>query len=106
MAREMRRLGHKASAGRFGPRELPDFAVPAEQVGFDTVVFSDHFQLWHSPFSFACWGPDRPRARAARGVLTKAPSPPKCAGSTEYAGEQRDTPGDRKRRGPRARTAG
>jgi coenzyme F420-dependent glucose-6-phosphate dehydrogenase len=51
-------LGYKASAEQFGPRELLDFAVVAEEVGFYSVVVSDHFQPWrhhsgHSPFSFA-----------------------------------------------------
>lgn len=51
-------LGYKASAEQFGPRELLDFSVLAEEVGFDSVVVSDHFQPWrhhggHSPFSFA-----------------------------------------------------
>jgi coenzyme F420-dependent glucose-6-phosphate dehydrogenase len=37
---------------------LLDFAVVAEEAGFDSVVVSDHFQPWrhhggHSPFSFA-----------------------------------------------------
>src|SRR6476469_5459252 len=52
------RLGYKASAEQFGPVELLDFSIHAEQVGFDSVVISDHFQPWrhtggHSPFSFA-----------------------------------------------------
>src|SRR3954451_16877440 len=52
------RLGYKASAEQFGPRELLDFAVHAEACGFDSVVVSDHFQPWrhtggHAPFSFA-----------------------------------------------------
>ncbi len=51
-------LGYKASSEQFGPRELLDFSVLAEEVGFDSVVVSDHFQPWrhhggHSPFSFA-----------------------------------------------------
>lgn len=51
-------LGYKASAEQFGPRELVEFAVVAEEAGFDSVVISDHFQPWrhtggHSPFSFA-----------------------------------------------------
>jgi coenzyme F420-dependent glucose-6-phosphate dehydrogenase len=55
------RLGYKASAEQFGPRELLDFAVHAEQCGFDSVVVSDHFQPWrhtggHAPFSFAWLG--------------------------------------------------
>jgi coenzyme F420-dependent glucose-6-phosphate dehydrogenase len=52
------RLGYKASAEQFGPRELLDFGIAAEQHGFDSVVISDHFQPWrhtdgHAPFSFA-----------------------------------------------------
>ena len=57
----MLRLGYKASAEQFGPVELLDFAVHAEQCGFDSVVVSDHFQPWrhtggHAPFSFAWLG--------------------------------------------------
>jgi coenzyme F420-dependent glucose-6-phosphate dehydrogenase len=52
------RLGYKASAEQFGPRELLDFAVAAEANGFDSVFVSDHFQPWrhsdgHSPFAFS-----------------------------------------------------
>jgi coenzyme F420-dependent glucose-6-phosphate dehydrogenase len=55
------RLGYKASAEQFGPVELLDFGVHAEQAGFDSVVVSDHFQPWrhhggHAPFSFAWLG--------------------------------------------------
>src|SRR5947208_14457154 len=55
------RLGYKASAEQFGPRELLEFSVHAEEVGFDSVVVSDHFQPWrhtggHAPFSFAWLG--------------------------------------------------
>ena len=42
----MLRLGYKASAEQFGPSELLDFAVLAEQRGFDSVFISDHFQGW------------------------------------------------------------
>ena len=54
----MLKLGYKASAEQFGPRELLEFAVVAEEVGFDSVMVSDHFQPWrhtggHSPYSFA-----------------------------------------------------
>jgi coenzyme F420-dependent glucose-6-phosphate dehydrogenase len=57
----MLRLGYKASAEQFGPVELLEFAVRAEQCGFDSVVVSDHFQPWrhtggHAPFSFAWLG--------------------------------------------------
>src|SRR5213080_2902992 len=52
------RLGYKASAEQFGPVELLEFSVLAEELGFDSVVVSDHFQPWrhtggHAPFSFA-----------------------------------------------------
>ncbi len=38
------KLGYKASAEQFGPRQLLDFAVEAEACGFDSVWISDHFQ--------------------------------------------------------------
>ena len=52
------RIGYKASAEQFAPRELLDFGVLAEQVGLDSVLISDHFQPWrhhggHAPFSLA-----------------------------------------------------
>jgi coenzyme F420-dependent glucose-6-phosphate dehydrogenase len=52
------KLGWKASAEQFGPRQLLDFAVVAEQVGFESAWISDHFQPWrhtdgHAPFSIA-----------------------------------------------------
>ncbi|MBO0684676.1 MAG: glucose-6-phosphate dehydrogenase (coenzyme-F420) [Candidatus Dormibacteraeota bacterium] len=55
------RLGWKASAEQFGPRQLLDFAVHAEERGFDSVWVSDHYQPWrhtdgHSPFSLAWLG--------------------------------------------------
>jgi coenzyme F420-dependent glucose-6-phosphate dehydrogenase len=54
-------LGYKASAEQFAPRELLDYSVKAEAVGFDSVFISDHFQPWrhtggHAPFSFAWLG--------------------------------------------------
>jgi coenzyme F420-dependent glucose-6-phosphate dehydrogenase len=54
----MLRLGYKASAEQFGPRELLEFSVLAEEVGFDSVMVSDHFQPWrhnggHAPYSLA-----------------------------------------------------
>jgi coenzyme F420-dependent glucose-6-phosphate dehydrogenase len=57
----MLRLGYKASAEQFGPGELLDFGVLAEQCGFDSVFISDHFQPWrhtggHAPFSMAWLG--------------------------------------------------
>jgi coenzyme F420-dependent glucose-6-phosphate dehydrogenase len=57
----MLKLGYKASAEQFPPRQLLDFAVHAEAVGFDSIMVSDHFQPWrhtdgHAPFSFAWVG--------------------------------------------------
>jgi len=57
----MLRLGYKASAEQFGPNELLDFSILAEQRGFDSVFISDHFQPWrhtggHAPFSIAWLG--------------------------------------------------
>lgn len=40
------RFGYKASAEQFDPVQLSDFAVRAEQVGFDSVFISDHLQPW------------------------------------------------------------
>jgi coenzyme F420-dependent glucose-6-phosphate dehydrogenase len=52
------RIGYKASAEQFAPRELLDFGVEAERAGLDSVFISDHFQPWrhhggHAPFSLA-----------------------------------------------------
>jgi len=41
------RFGYKASAEQFGPTELLNYAVLAEQAGFDSVFVSDHFQPWN-----------------------------------------------------------
>jgi coenzyme F420-dependent glucose-6-phosphate dehydrogenase len=57
----MIKLGYKASAEQFGPSDLLKFACVAEEVGFDSVFISDHFQPWrhtsgHAPFSLAWLG--------------------------------------------------
>jgi coenzyme F420-dependent glucose-6-phosphate dehydrogenase len=62
------KLGYKASAEQFGPQELLDFSRLAEEVGFDSVFISDHFQPWrhtggHAPYSLSWLG--------ALGALTK-----------------------------------
>ena len=54
----MLKLGLKASAEQFAPRELVELGVMAEQHGFESVTVSDHFQPWrhnggHAPFSLA-----------------------------------------------------
>ena len=57
----MIRLGYKASAEQFAPRELLEFARLAETLGFDSVFVSDHFQPWrhtggHAPFALSWLG--------------------------------------------------
>lgn len=57
----MIKLGYKASAEQFGPRELLEFSTLAERLNFDSVFISDHFQPWkhtdgHAPFSFSWLG--------------------------------------------------
>lgn len=52
-------LGYKASAEQFGPRELVELGVRAEEVGLDSVLVSDHLQPWrheggHAPNALAC----------------------------------------------------
>lgn len=54
----MVRIGYKASAEQFAPRQLLDYAVAAEEYGFDSCFVSDHFQPWrhsdgHAPFAFS-----------------------------------------------------
>jgi coenzyme F420-dependent glucose-6-phosphate dehydrogenase len=57
----MIKLGYKASAEQFAPRELLEFSQLAEQVGLDSVAVSDHFQPWrhktgHAPNSLVWLG--------------------------------------------------
>ena len=52
------KLGYKASAEQFDPRELVEIAVAAEAHGMQSVAVSDHFQPWrheggHAPFSLS-----------------------------------------------------
>jgi coenzyme F420-dependent glucose-6-phosphate dehydrogenase len=72
------RIGYKASAEQFGPRQLLDYAIQAEQLGLDSVTLSDHFQPWqheggHAPFSLA-WlaaaGERTSRVQLGTSVLT------------------------------------
>lgn len=51
-------VGYKASAEQFGPRELVELGVRAEEVGLDSVWVSDHLQPWrheggHAPNALA-----------------------------------------------------
>jgi len=72
------RIGYKASAEQFGPRDLVEYTVRAEEVGLDSVWVSDHFAPWrheggHAPFSFA-WmaavGERTSRVQIGTSVLT------------------------------------
>lgn len=52
------KLGYKASAEQFGPRELVELGVLAEAHGMDSAAVSDHFQPWrvtggHAPFALS-----------------------------------------------------
>ena len=74
----MLKIGYKASAEQFGPRELLGFACLAEQLGYDSVFVSDHFQPWrhhggHAPFSLswlAALGERTSRISMGTSVLT------------------------------------
>src|SRR6195952_2460559 len=72
------KLGYKASAEQFAPRELVELAVLAEAHGMDSATVSDHFQPWrheggHAPFSLA-WmtavGERTERVQLGTSVLT------------------------------------
>ena len=57
----MLKFGYKASAEQFGPCDLLDFSCLAEEVGFDSVFVSDHFQPWkhtdgHAPSALSWLG--------------------------------------------------
>jgi len=64
------KLGYKASAEQFAPSALLDFSCLAEEVGFDSVFVSDHFQPWkhtdgHAPSALAWLGALGARTRRA-----------------------------------------
>ncbi|MFI7078928.1 TIGR03557 family F420-dependent LLM class oxidoreductase [Micromonospora sp. NPDC049903] len=55
------RIGYKLASEGFGPTEIIQQAVRAEQVGFDFVEMSDHFHPWlddqgHSSFTWTVLG--------------------------------------------------
>ena len=72
------RIGYKASAEQFAPRELLEYSLLAERLGFDTIAISDHFQPWrhhggHAPAAPAWLGAlaqALERARLGTSVLT------------------------------------
>ena len=71
-------LGWKASAEQFDPKQLLDYAVLAEELGYDSIAISDHFHPWrntggHAPFAFAWLGAaaaKTSRARLGTSVVT------------------------------------
>ncbi len=77
-ARPPLRLGYKASAEQFGPRELVELGVRAEQVGLDSVMVSDHLQPWrheggHAPHALTALtaiGERTERVQLGTSVLT------------------------------------
>lgn len=67
----MLHIGYKASAEQFSPTELLEFAVLAENLGFDSVFVSDHFQPWrhtggHAPHSLVWLGAAGARTHKVR----------------------------------------
>lgn len=73
-------LGWKASAEQFDPKRLLEYAVLAEELGFDSIAVSDHFHPWrdhggHAPFAFAWLGAVAARTKRARlGTSVVTPS--------------------------------
>src|SRR3982751_5594136 len=64
------KLGYKASAEQFGPGGLLDFSCLAEELGFDSIFVSDHFQPWkhtdgHAPAALTWLGALGARTRRA-----------------------------------------
>jgi coenzyme F420-dependent glucose-6-phosphate dehydrogenase len=72
------RVGYKASAEQFAPRELVEYAVSAEELGLDSALVSDHFLPWrhvggHAPFGqswLAAVGERTSRINLGTSVLT------------------------------------
>jgi coenzyme F420-dependent glucose-6-phosphate dehydrogenase len=74
------RIGYKASAEQFGPRELLAFSAEAETRGFDIVAVSDHFQPWrhhggHGPSALTWLGAvGQATSRVALGTSVLTPT--------------------------------
>src|ERR1044072_5314094 len=74
------KLGCKASAEQFAPGKLLGFSCLAEEVGFDSVFISDHFQPWkhtdgHAPFALTWLGALGARTRrVAMGTSVLTPT--------------------------------
>jgi G6PDH family F420-dependent oxidoreductase len=72
------RIGYFLSSEEFGPKELVEQAVLAEQAGFEGLWVSDHFHPWndeqgHSPF---VWGVIGALSQACRLPVTTAVTAP------------------------------
>ena len=73
-------LGWKASAEQFDPKQLLDYAVLAEELGYDSIAISDHFHPWrdtggHAPFAFAWLGAAAAKTKHVRlGTSVVSPS--------------------------------
>ena len=57
----MTRFGYTLMTEQSGPRELVDYAIRAEEVGFDLEVMSDHYSPWlsaqgHAPYAWSVLG--------------------------------------------------
>jgi G6PDH family F420-dependent oxidoreductase len=57
----MTNLGYTLMTEQSGPRELVEYAVAAERVGFDFEVMSDHYSPWlteqgHAPYAWSVLG--------------------------------------------------
>ena len=57
----MTRFGYTLMTEQSGPRELVDYAIAAEGVGFDFEVASDHYSPWlvsqgHAPYAWSVLG--------------------------------------------------
>lgn len=57
----MVQIGYTLSSEEFGPRDLVDLAIRAEELGFDFASISDHYHPWldaqgHSPFVWSTLG--------------------------------------------------
>lgn len=74
----MVQFGYKASSEQFSPQDLIKFTQQAEEAGFDSVFFSDHFQPWrhhggHAPAALPWLGAaaaSTERITIGTGVLT------------------------------------
>jgi coenzyme F420-dependent glucose-6-phosphate dehydrogenase len=72
------KIGYKASAEQFGPRDLVEYAVLAEELGLDSAWASDHFLPWrhtggHAPAALpwiAAVGERTNRVQIGTSVLT------------------------------------